>query len=187
VVGVRCEILVRSSALRWRRATGYFRAALRKDNAKIQTQQFTSGTDAIQALLSGSIDASYIGPSPTITAYAQTQGQAVRVICGVTSGGASLVVKRSIKSVEDLRGAKMGTPGLGNTQDVALRYFLKQHGLRTTEAGGGDVSVLPQDSNGTAVQAFQSGTLDGAWLPEPYATQMVQQGHGVRLVNEKML
>ena len=52
-------------------------------------------------------------------------------------------------------------------------------------SGGGDVSILPQD-NATAVQAFVQGTIDGAWVPEPWVSEYVKAGAKV-LVDEATL
>jgi NitT/TauT family transport system substrate-binding protein len=101
------------------------------------------------------------------------------------SGGAALVVKPGIDSASDLRGKKLATPQLGSTQDVALRYWLLGKGMHTDPQGGGDLSILPQD-NATALQAFGTGQIDGAWEPEPWVSQMVAAG-GKVLVNEKTL
>src|SRR5439155_24274146 len=124
------------------------------------------------------------GANPAINAVVQSHGQAVRVISGATSGGASLVVKPSISSPADLKGKTLATPQLGNTQDVALRYWLQTKGLKTTPEGGGDVSVHPQD-NAQTLQTFRAGQIDGAWLPEPWATRLVIQGGGKVLVDER--
>lgn len=155
-------------------------------NVHLTTATFNSGTPAVQALLTGAIDATYVGPNPTITAWAQSHGSAVKIIAGATSGGASLVVKQSINSPADLKGKKIASPQLGNTQDVSLRAWLKANGLKTNAQGGGDVSILPQD-NATTLQAFESGLIDGAWVPEPWATRLVQSGHGKVLVDERSL
>lgn len=152
---------------------------------KVRTQSFNAGPDVVQALFGGSLDIAYLGPNPTINAYAQSGGQAVRVISGATSGGAALVVKPTITDAAGLKGKTLATPQLGNTQDVALRYWLSQQGLKTTIDGGGDVKIAPQ-KNSAALQAFASGQLDGAWVPEPFATQFVAAG-GKVLVDEKTL
>lgn len=154
-------------------------------NVTVSAKSFNAGPDVIQAILSGSLDISYIGPNPTVTAYIQSHSDGIRVIAGSTSGGASLVVRPSITSVEQLRGTKLATPQLGNTQDIALRHWLKQNGLNTTKDGGGDVSIQPQ-RNSAAVQAFTAGSIDGAWVPEPFATRLVKAGGRV-LVDEKTL
>jgi NitT/TauT family transport system substrate-binding protein len=153
--------------------------------AKVNTKSFNAGPDVIQAILSGSLDISYIGPNPTVTAYIQSQGKGIRVIAGSTSGGAALVVKPEITSVEQLKGRKLATPQLGNTQDIALRHWLGGNGLNATQDGGGDVSILPQ-ANSAAVQAFKAGEIDGGWLPEPFATRLVNAG-GKVLVDEATL
>ena len=133
-----------------------------------------------------SIDATFVGPSPTTNAFVQSHGQAVRVVAGSTSGGALLVVKPSITSVAGLRGKKIADPQLGATQDVALRWFLKTNGLTTDTAGGGDVSILPQD-NAQTLTAFKQGQIDGAWVPEPWASRLVVEGKGKILVDERDL
>ena len=102
---------------------------------------------------------------------------------GSTSGGAFLVVRDGIDSPEDLEGLTLATPQLGNTQDVALRAWLKDEGYETDDAGGGDVSIQPQ-ANGDALAAFIAGDIDGAWVPEPFATRFIQEGGAHVLVDE---
>ena len=152
----------------------------------LKTQVFNAGPAAVEALFSGAIDMSYVGPNPAINAYVQSRGSAIRVISGATSGGASLVVKPGINSAADLKGKKVASPQLGGTQDVALRYWLDQQGLKTDVSGGGDVSIVPQD-NAQTLQTFQSGAISGAWVPEPWATRLVQDGGGKVLVAERSL
>src|SRR5579863_2406428 len=166
-------------------AKGYFTKDLGK-NVTLKTTIFSTGTEETTALLAGQLDAAYVGPNPAINAWQKSNGTAIKIVSGVASGGASLVVKKGITSAAQLKGKSLATPSLGNTQDVALRYWLKQHGLSTTATGGGDVSVKPTTPNSAAVLEFQSGQIDGGWEPEPYATEMVLDG-GTRLVNEASL
>ncbi|WIM95819.1 ABC transporter substrate-binding protein [Actinoplanes oblitus] len=163
---------------------GLFADAL--TGTELKTQTFNAGPAAIEALLSGAIDATYIGPNPAINGWAKSDGQALKIIAGSTSGGAGLVVKEGINSPADLKGKKIATPQLGNTQDVALRAWLKENGLNADTNGGGDVSILPQD-NATAVQAFAQGSIDGAWVPEPNLSKMRLESKGKLLVDEKTL
>src|SRR4051812_21040514 len=163
---------------------GFFKEAL--GSTKLEEKTFNAGPAAIEALFSGAIDATYIGPNPAINGWATSKGTALKIIAGSTSGGAGLVVKPGINSVADLKGKKIATPQLGNTQDVALRAYLKKNGLTADQQGGGDVSVLPQD-NATAVQAFAQGAIDGAWVPEPNLSRMILESKGKLLVNEKDL
>ena len=152
---------------------------------KLEVSTFNAGPAAIEALKSGAIDATYVGPGPATNAYLNSGGQALTVVAGAATGGTSLVVDPSIRSAADLKGKKVSTPQLGNTQDIALRYWLRQHGLKTDLQGGGDVSVLPQD-NAQIIDAFKQKQIAGAWVPEPYATRLVQAG-GTVLVDERDL
>jgi NitT/TauT family transport system substrate-binding protein len=163
---------------------GIFEKNLGK-NITLETSIFNAGPAAVTALLSGAIDATYIGPNPTVTAFQQSDG-AVQVISGAASGGAFLVVKPDIKNVKALKGKTLATPQLGNTQDVALRSYLKKKGLETDTAGGGDVAIHPQD-NAITLQAFQDDQIQGAWVPEPWATRLVNEGGGKILVDERDL
>ncbi len=152
----------------------------------LKTSVFSSGTQETTALLAGQLDAAYVGPNPAINAWQKSGGKAIKIISGAASGGAALVVKPSISSVSQLKGQKLATPSLGNTQDVALRYYLKTHGLTTTTTGGGDVSVTPISPNSDAVLEFKSGQIAGGWEPAPYDAEMVADG-GKELVNEASL
>jgi NitT/TauT family transport system substrate-binding protein len=164
---------------------GFFVKELGK-NVTLKTTVFSSGTEETTAILAGQLDAAYVGPNPAINAWQKSNGTAIKIISGAASGGASLVVKGDINAAAQLKGKSLATPSLGNTQDVAARYWLKQHGLTTTPTGGGDVAIKPIKPNSAAVLQFKSGQLDGGWEPEPYATEMVLDG-GKRLVNEASL
>lgn len=163
---------------------GLFQQAL-GPNVKLSLQTFNAGPAAVEALLSGAIDASYVGPNPALTAFVQSHG-AIRVIAGAASGGAFLVVRPGINKASDLKGKVLASPQLGNTQDVALRTWLGKQGLKTDTSGGGDVSIRPQD-NATSLQAFEQHQIDGAWVPEPWASRLISEGGGKILVDERTL
>jgi NitT/TauT family transport system substrate-binding protein len=163
---------------------GFFTQALGQNT--LQTATFNAGPDAVDALFADSIDAAFIGPNPSINAFQKSNGEAIRIVAGSTSGGAGLVVKPTINSAADLKGKKIATPQLGNTQDVALRSYLKANGLNADTSGGGDVSVIPQANADTLTQ-FASGDIDGAWVPEPFFSRMQLESGGKVLVNEKTL
>lgn len=165
-------------------AKGYFAKDL-GSKTRLQTTTFNAGPAEVDALDEGALDAAYMGPSSAITPYEQSSGRALEVVSGATSGGAALVVRPSITSASQLKGTTLSSPQLGNTQDVALRSWLKTKGLSSSPNGGGDVTILPQ-SNSATVTAFASGHIAGAWVPEPYATEMVLQGGHV-LVDEASL
>ncbi|MCX4749770.1 aliphatic sulfonate ABC transporter substrate-binding protein [Kitasatospora sp. NBC_01287] len=152
---------------------------------QIKTQVFNAGPAEIEALNSGSIDIGWIGPSPSINGFTQSKGQSLKIISGSASGGVELVVNPSkITSLDDLKGKKIATPQLGNTQDVALLNYLAGKGFKEDpQSGAGDVSVVRTDNKVTP-DAYSSGSIDGAWVPEPTASQLVSKGAKV-LLNEK--
>jgi NitT/TauT family transport system substrate-binding protein len=161
---------------------GIFAKAL-GDDVDLQLRTFNAGGEGIEALFGDSIDATFIGPNPAINGFSESDGTALRIVAGTTSGGASLVVRDGIDSPEDLAGTTLASPALGNTQDVALRAWLLDQGYETDQSGGGDVSITPQENPDT-LSAFQEGSSDGAWLPEPWATRLIQEGGGHVLIDE---
>jgi NitT/TauT family transport system substrate-binding protein len=167
---------------------GVSRGLIAKDlgETKLSTQVFNAGPAAIEALNAGAIDATYIGPNPAINSYVKSKGESVSIVAGAASGGAQLVVKPEITSAADLSGKKLATPQLGGTQDVALRAWLGKQGYKTTTDGGGDVAINPTE-NAQTLKLFQDGKLDGAWLPEPWASRLVLQAGAKVLVDEKDL
>ncbi|MDR8414938.1 ABC transporter substrate-binding protein [Nonomuraea sp. 3-1Str] len=152
----------------------------------LKTSTFNAGPAAIEAVFSGAIDATYVGPNPAINAWSKSKGQAIKIVAGAASGGVFLVVKPGITTPEQLKGKKIATPQLGNTQDVALRYWLTEKGLKTDTKGGGDVHIVPQENSQT-IQTFATGDIDGAWVPEPFASRLIKESGGKVLVDERDL
>jgi NitT/TauT family transport system substrate-binding protein len=159
---------------------GYFTSALGSAGT-VKANVFSSGTQETTAILAGQLDAAYVGPNPAINAWLKSGGTAIKIVSGVATGGASVVVKSSVSSAAQLKGQSLATPSLGNTQDVAVRYWLKQQGLATSATGGGDVSIKPTTPNSAAVLEFKSGQIAGASEPAPYDVEMVKDGGKVLL------
>jgi NitT/TauT family transport system substrate-binding protein len=164
---------------------GWFAEALGSD-VRLEPRSFNAGPEAVEALFSEALDLTYIGPNPAINAFAQSEGQAIRIVAGATSGGAALVVQPSITEPADLAGKKLASPQLGNTQDVALRAWLREQGLSANLEGGGEVAILPQ-ANAQTLETLRAGEIQGAWVPEPWATRLVLEGGGKVLVDERSL
>ena len=165
---------------------GWFEKAL-GSSVKIEWKSFNAGPSAIEALFAGALDITYIGPNPAITGYVRSQGEALRVVAGATSGGAALVVRgdSGINKPEDFHGKRVASPQMGNTQDVALRAWLKAHGMKSADKGG-DVMVMPM-ANPDQLTLFQKKELDAAWAPEPWATRLIKEGNGRLFLDERDL
>jgi NitT/TauT family transport system substrate-binding protein len=168
------------------KATGKFEQAL-APSAKVEWKEFNAGPSVVEALFAGALDIAYIGPNPTIAGYTRSRGAALRVIAGATSGGAALVVRPAsgIKEAKDFHGKRIATPQLGNTQDVALRAWLRANGLSVREKGG-DVQVIPI-ANPDQLTLFLKGEIDAAWAPEPWAARLVHEASGRIFLDERDL
>lgn len=164
----------------------YFEQYLTADGTKIEYTLFNAGPSAIEAMKGGALDVSFIGPSPSISGYVTTNGELLRIVSGATSGGAQLVVRKNITSLEDLRNKIIATPQLGNTQDVAIRSYLKSKGFTTSASGPKNVLIQPTE-NAQTLTLFKNGQLDGAWVPEPWASRLVLEGGAKVLLDEKDL
>lgn len=149
---------------------------------KLASTTFNAGPSEIEALNAGSIDIGFIGPSPSINGYIKSKGKNLRIIAGSASGGVKLVVNPDkIKTLDDLKGKKIATPQLGNTQDVAFLNWIAEKGWKVdAQSGKGDVSVV-RTENKVAPDAYKSGSIDGAWVPEPTASKLVSEGAKVLL------
>jgi NitT/TauT family transport system substrate-binding protein len=157
------------------------------DGVKVESFVFNAGPSAIEALFGGQIDVAYVGPNPAINGYLASGGQGIRIISGVASGGASFVVRNDsgIESMKDLGGKKFASPQLGNTQDVALRKYLMDNGFKTTE-NGGNVTVVPI-TPADILTLMLKKEIDGAWVPEPWATRLVKEANSKIFVDEREL
>ncbi len=167
-------------------ADGTFRRAL-GEQAALESRVFNAGPSVIEALFAGQIDRAWIGPNPAINGYVRSGGEALRIIAGATSGGASLVVgaNSGIRTAADFAGRRIASPQLGNTQDVALRRWLLQQGLRLREQGG-TTQVVPV-ANPDILTLFQKNEIDGAWVPEPWAARLVHEAGGRLFLDERDL
>ena len=168
------------------KANGAFEKAM-GPAVKIEWKTFNAGPAAIEALFAGAIDMTYIGPNPAIQGYVRSNGEALRIVAGATSGGAALVVRNDsgIQRPEDFHGKKVASPQQGNTQDVALRAWLLGHGMKSIDKGG-DVQVVPM-ANPDQLTLFLKKQLDAAWAPEPWATRLIREGNGRLFLDERDL
>lgn len=153
----------------------------------VESRAFTAGPAVIEALLGGAIDVAYAGAPPVLAAWLRSRGTAVRLLAGACSGGAGLVLRPGLEFVgpRTLDGKTVVTPQLGNTQDVALRSYLRRNGLAPDESGG-TVRVLPL-SNAECFNQFRMGRVDAAWVAEPTLSRMIVEARGVLAIDERDL
>lgn len=167
-------------------ANGTFQKKLGND-VKIDTKIFNAGPSIIEAMFAGELDLAYIGPNPAINGYVKSGTDILRIVAGATSGGAGLVVRSDagISKLNDFHGKKIASPQLGNTQDVALRGWLKDNGFILKEKGG-DVRVLPI-ANPDQLILFMKKEIDGAWTVEPWVSRLIEEGGGRLFLDERAI
>jgi len=165
------------------RATQHFESAL-GEGVHVEWKTFNAGPEAIEALFAGAIDILYVGPSPAINGYVRSQGDALRIVAGVASGGAGLVVREGsgVERFEDIKARRVATPQKGNTQDVALRCLMKERGLVSRDKGG-DVEIF-HISGGDQITAFVKEQVDAIWTVEPWLTRLGSEANGKILFEE---
>jgi NitT/TauT family transport system substrate-binding protein len=165
---------------------GAFQKTLGK-NVNVQTTVFNAGPSAIEALVAKKIDVTYVGPNPAINGYVVSDGKDLKIIAGASSGGASFVVRKDagVNSPKDFAGKKFASPQLGNTQDISLRSYLQKNGFKTTDQGG-NVAVVAV-ANPDILTLFLKKQLDGAWVPEPWATRLVKEANGRIFLDERSI
>jgi len=157
------------------------------DNIEIKPFVFNAGPSAIEALFAKQVDVTYVGPNPAINGYAISEGKDVRAIAGASSGGAVFVIRADtgITSTADFANKKFASPQLGNTQDVALRNYLLEHGFKTVE-NNGNVHILPA-KNADILTLFLKKDIDGAWVPEPWGERLIKEANGKLFLDERDL
>ena len=157
------------------------------DDVAIETRVFDSGPQAIEALFANSVDVAYVGPGPAINGFLNSENNNIKILAGAASGGASFIVHpdSEINSASDFAGKKIAAPQIGNTQDVSLRHYLSENGLKPAEKGGS--VVVYNIANPDIYTLFVKGEIDGAWVAEPWATILESELNGVRLFHEEEL
>jgi NitT/TauT family transport system substrate-binding protein len=160
-----------------REGKGWFEERL-GPNVEVQWFIYNAGPSAMEAVFADSLDLTYVGQGPALTAHLKSNGDEIRVISGAANGGAALVIKTAggINTAQDLRGKKIATPQLGNTQDISCRAWLKAQGFKVTQLGG-DVTVIPT-ANPDQLALFQSGGVDAVWTIEPWVTRLEREAKG---------
>ena len=166
--------------------SGIFEDAM-GNTTEIETRIFDSGPQAVESLFADSVDVAYVGPGPAINGFLNSEDGNIKILAGAASGGASFVVHPDsvILSASDFAGKKIAAPPIGNTQDVSLRHYLSEHGLKPAEKGGS--VVVYNIPNPDIYTLFVKGDVDGAWVAEPWATILESDLGGTRLFHEEAL
>jgi NitT/TauT family transport system substrate-binding protein len=161
-------------------SSGEFQQAI--GSSKLSTKTFNAGPSVIEALFANEVDIAYIGPSPVLNGYARSKGQGLRVVAGGAANGVLVVARKAsgIKKLEDLKGRKVATPQLGNTQDVSARHYLKYK-------LGDDLSNVRPIANAEQTGMMSRGEIDASWAVEPWGSFLVSEANAEVIGQEKAL
>ncbi len=167
-------------------ATGLFKKAV-GDGIDVEERVFSAGPLEIEALFAGEVDMGYIGPSPALNGYSKSRGEALWIVSGAASGGSGLVVRKGvpIRAISDLKGRPVAVPQTGGSQDISLRHALSTAGLKGYDRGG-DVMIMPFNSS-DAYARMKDGSIDAAWMAEPWLSRMVEDLDATVLIDERDL
>jgi NitT/TauT family transport system substrate-binding protein len=149
--------------------------------AKLTPRVFNAGPSLIEALFGGEIDIGYVGPGPVLSAHSKSHGQAIRVIAGAAANGVVIVASKDsgINTLADIKGKKLATPQLGNTQDISAKHYL----LAELKQENVD-NVLPV-ANTEQLQLLAQNKIDASWAPEPWGSRLIVEAGGKLIAEEK--
>ncbi|WP_026572991.1 ABC transporter substrate-binding protein [Bacillus sp. UNC438CL73TsuS30] len=166
------------------REKGFYEKELGKD-VKVEYKTFPDGGAFMTALKTGDIDAGLVGPAPVMNNF--TNGADVKIIAGGSSGGTAIVASKQsgINSVKDFSGKTFITPGVGCTHDVQMETFLQDYGVKSARIGGTLKHVTGNPAQYASM--FESGKVDLAAVPEPWASQLVKKSGAKIIVDSKKI
>ncbi len=135
----------------------------------IEFFKFTSGTEVINAMASGSIDISLNGSSPTAAGFSRGVDLQVIYIYDNINDAEALVVNDKIVGPQDLKGKTIAVP-FGSTTHFHMMFALEQVGISPKDVNVIDMS--PPDM----VAAWERGDIDGGFVWDPALGRMKEKG-----------
>ncbi|NOU95284.1 aliphatic sulfonate ABC transporter substrate-binding protein [Paenibacillus sp. LMG 31456] len=151
------------------------------ENVKIEVTAFDNGSDFSTALATDQIDLGYTGPGPATNQFLKSKN--FRIVSGSNNGGAVLVAAKDsgITSPKDLLGKTVAIPTKGSTNEISLRLLLKENNLNVTTDKTG-VQIIARAPADTLI-AMRQKEIEATLVPEPWGTQMEQEGIGKIIVD----
>lgn len=135
----------------------------------VEFVKFTSGTEVINAMASGSVDISLNGSSPTAAGFSRGVDLQVIYIYDNINDAEALVVDKSITSPQDLKGKTIAVP-FGSTTHFHMMFALEQFNINPKDLRVIDMS--PPDM----VAAWERGDINGGFVWDPALGRMKEKG-----------
>ena len=110
-----------------------------------------------------------------INGFLKSHGNDIKILAGAASGGASFIIQpdSGLDSIENFDGKRIASPQISNSQDVSLRYYLASNDLKGQLKRWN--SICFEYFKPRYLYSVCQGEIDGAWVPEPWATMLVQE------------
>ena len=135
----------------------------KKAGIEVKLYEYNNGGDLMSAMASGDLDVGYVGITPAI--YSISKEVPIRIVAGAQNEGSGLLCHDlSVKSISDLKGKTVATPGEASVQSVLLKYDLKKNGLNKTDIESPAMKVSSMND------ALRTGGIDAMLTYEPYVT-----------------
>jgi taurine transport system substrate-binding protein len=141
----------------------------KQSGATVDWRKFDSGSSVLRALASGDVQIGNIGSSPLAVAASQKLPIEVFLIASQLGSSEALVVKKEIKSPQDLIGKRIAVPFISTTH-YSLLASLKHWGIKPEQ-----VKILNLQPPAIAA-AWQRGDIDVAYVWAPVVNELAKQG-----------
>lgn len=159
-------------------AIAEYNGFFKEEAIEVQVEDVKGGSQSAQALVSGQVD--FASMAVEQAAKAKAQGvDLVMLVLYTRYPAATLIVdsklKESVKSVNDLKGKKIGVTSIGSATHKAVLSLLEKHGMQAT-----DVEIV---GVGTADMpaALTSGKIQAAMGLDPWVTQLTRANQAYSL------
>jgi NitT/TauT family transport system substrate-binding protein len=146
---------------------GYFK----KYGLDVKPLVMSGSSTALAALLSEEMSFITIAGSGVINAHLAGR-DAVMIAGTVNYAPYEMIVSKEIKTVEDLKGKKLGIARFGGSADFLARWALEKHGL----APGKDVIILQTGGNPERLAAVSQGAIQATLLEQSFAYRAKKAG-----------
>jgi ABC-type nitrate/sulfonate/bicarbonate transport system substrate-binding protein len=121
-----------------------------------------SGSQLAQVVTAGEVDIAALNGSSAMAAA--LQGADLKIIGNTTNKLIfSVYARPEIKTVEGLKGKKIGVTRFGSATDISARFALRKHNLDPQK----DVSILQMGAMSSIMGGLQGGSIDAGLVSPP--------------------
>jgi NitT/TauT family transport system substrate-binding protein len=146
-----------------------------KHDLRVEDTSVAGGAEGISAMTGGEVDLAYTNNVSVLLSGAQ--GLPIKIVSGANlnrptgkTDMAAMMAPEDIRSPDQLAGTTIASNAVNNINWLYARAWLRQQGVDPDEAEYVEVPFPEQPA------ALMSGEIAGTLIPEPFATQLRQEG-----------